>query len=121
MFQFVERRLRTPCKATVSSTKSLLRRHGVAACLFGLLLLCAPAASQAAETGVVPDLTWGINASAHTQTANALQDLGAGWVRMSVSWSDDVEPSKGTYRDLSRFDNAVETARNAGYRVILMV
>jgi hypothetical protein len=89
----------------------------------GVVLLCAPTASDAADTGVVPDLTWGINSTAKQQTAAALQELGAQWVRMSVSWSDDVEPRKGSYQSaaLSRFDEAVNIAQAAGYRVILMV
>ena len=69
---------------------------------------------------MVPDLTWGIDNGAKDRTATALTELGADWVRMSVSWSDEVEPRKGTY-NVSRFDSAIDIARNAGYRVILMV
>ena len=88
-----------------------------------LAFAVAPAGAQAAETGVVPDLSWGISNSAQDQTGAALQDVGAGWVRMSMSWSNWVEPSDNSYGGsaLSHFDRAVNIAEAAGYKIIIMV
>lgn len=88
-----------------------------------LAAVFSPAAAQAAETGVVPDLTWGVGRKAQDRTTTALRGLGSEWVRMSIRWSDSVESSDGTYNSstLSSFDRAVDLARGAGYRIILMV
>ena len=88
--------------------------------LTGALL---PTAAHAADTGVVPDLTWGVSRTTQDRTAAALAESGADWVRMSISWSDWVEPSKGSYNSnaLSGFDRGIDLARGAGAKVLIMV
>ena len=88
--------------------------------LAGALL---PAGASAAQTGVVPDLTWGVSRSVQDQTAAALTDSHAKWARMSISWSDWVEPKKGSYNNsaLSSFDRGIDLARAAGVKVLIMV
>ena len=82
-----------------------------------------PATPQAAETGVVSDISSGVTYKTQDRTANALRGLGAQWVRMTMSWSDTVEPSDGVYNatTLSNFDRAVSLARGAGYKIIVTV
>ena len=87
--------------------------------------MCAawPAGANAAEPGVVPDITWGISSKAQDKTAVAMQELGGGWARLSLSWSDWVSPSEGNYNNsaLSHFDRGVDLARAAGYKILVMV
>ena len=120
MFQFVHRPQRQPSKATVSSTCSLLRRHGVAACLIGLLLLCAPAASHAAEKGIETDLTWGVTDADRDRTVAGVQDLGASWMRLTMSWHD-IETAKGSYELLEDYDAAMEKAAASGTKILVTV
>lgn len=85
------------------------------------LAIALPARSEAAEKGVVPDLTWGISAAGQDRTAAAVKDVGAGWVRLSMSWSD-AEPRRGVYSAswFARYDRAVELSRAKGARVVFM-
>ena len=64
-----------------------------------------------------------MNRKAQDRTTTALRGLGAQWVRMSISWSDSIEPSDGSYNSstLSSFDRAVDLARGAGHQIVLMV
>jgi len=97
------------------------RRLIIAAAI--LAAAVSPTTAQAAETGVIPDLTWGVGRKAQDRTTTALRGLGAEWVRMNITWSDSVEASDGSYNSstLTSFDRAVDLARGAGYRIILMV
>jgi hypothetical protein len=92
--------------------------------LLGLLAgALLPAGASAAQKGVVPDLTWGVSRSVQDQTAAALTESGAKWARMSISWSDWVEPKKGSYNSsaLSSFDRGIDLARASGAKVLIMV
>src|SRR5215212_5879554 len=120
MFQFAHGPQRQPCKSTVSSTKSLLSRHGVAACLMALLLLCAPAASHAAEKGIETDLTWGVSNTDRDRTVAGVQDLGASWMRLTMSWHD-IETAKGSYSMLSDYDAAISKAAASGTKILVTV
>jgi hypothetical protein len=84
----------------------------------------APAAAQAAETGVGTDLSAPeITRKTQDRTANALRDVNAEWVRLIMNWSDSVEPADGVYSftTLNTFDRAVELAREAGYKILVTV
>jgi hypothetical protein len=76
---------------------------------------------MAAEKGVVPDLTWGISPGDQDRSASALADLGARWVRLNANWAD-AEPRRGIYDSgwLGHYDRAIEVARAAGSRIVLM-
>ena len=82
-----------------------------------------PAAAHAAETGVDSDMTSGISRKTQDKTVTALRGVHAQWVRMTINWSDYVEPSDGTYNssELSGFDRGIDLARGAGYKIILTV
>ena len=83
----------------------------------------APAPAPAAETGVVSDIASGVNRKTQDRTATALRNARAQWVRMTMIWSDAVEPGDDTYSSstLSNFDRAVDLARGAGYKIIITV
>jgi Cellulase (glycosyl hydrolase family 5) len=94
---------------------------GVATLAVLLLALAFPLHARAAETGVVPDLTWATSTSDQDRTAVALRDVGARWVRLNANWAD-AEPTKGNYSDwwFHQYDRAVDLARGAGARIVLM-
>lgn len=50
-----------------------------------------------------------------------MQDLGVRWVRLNANWAD-AEPTRGTYDSgwLGHYDRAVELARAAGARIVMM-
>jgi cellulase (glycosyl hydrolase family 5) len=109
------------------ATRTEARKFGSSALLgvatFALLAaaLVFPIGAQAAEKGVVPDLTWAISDADQDRTAAALSDVGARWVRLTANWAD-AEPTKGQYNDwwLKHYDRAISLARNAGAKIILM-
>jgi polysaccharide biosynthesis protein PslG len=87
----------------------------LAACVF------SPTA-RPAEPGVVADLNWWITPAERQQTASAVEELGAKWVRLSVQWAY-VEPFPGIYDpwQLAETDRAVDIARASGAQVLLMI
>lgn len=99
-----------------------LRSMRTAALAVALVLSFATGSAQAAEKGVVPDLTWGTSRSEQDQTGTLMQAAGVRWSRINISWSW-VNPSPGTFdpQVWQHYDRAVNTARNAGSKVILMV
>jgi hypothetical protein len=90
---------------------------------FLALAVFGVAPAHAAQTGIVPDLTWGVSRSVQDRTASDMTELGAGWSRMNISWSDWTEPSKGSYSSsaFSSIDRGIDLARAAGYRVMVTV
>jgi polysaccharide biosynthesis protein PslG len=88
-----------------------------------VLLLAALRAvsASAAEKGVVPDLTWGVSPGEQDETAAAVQDLGAKWVRLNANWAD-AEPKRGVYDTnwFIHYDRAVDLARAAGARIVML-
>ena len=89
--------------------------------LLGVLaaaLLCAVAPASAAEKGVVTDMTWGVSPADQERAAGFLADSQAGWVRLNVSWYwYDLYPVEMQ----EKIDRAVDLARAAGSKVLLMV
>ena len=96
-----------------------------AALLLGTLLavlVLAPGA-QAAQVGVVPDLTWGVSRTDVDRTVAAMQDAGVRWVRMNASWAA-IEPNGKGIHDpggVASLDYAVDKARAAGIDVIMPI
>lgn len=92
-----------------------------------LLLLTAwvlvlPSQAQAAQLGLVTDLTWGAGAADQDRTYQAIGDLGAKWVRLQISWNE-VEPEQGTYHpwSLDQVDRAVDRLEGMGVNVDLLI
>lgn len=91
--------------------------------LIAILATCTFArGARAAQPGVVSDLTWYISDSDKQRTVSAMQDLGAGWTRLAIQWRE-AEPEKGKYNEwwLNEYGKAIDMARAAGLRVIVMV
>ena len=112
-------------QALVPSYASHTRRRLRLAALAAATLACAlpPSGAHAAETGIVPDITWGTSSKTQDRTARKMQDVGAQWARLNISWSDWVEPSDGQYSNsaLSHFDRGINLSIAAGYRVMITV
>jgi hypothetical protein len=108
---------------TRTDARGLGRSALLGVATFALLVaaLVLPLQARAAEKGVVPDLSWGISNADQDRTASALSDVGARWVRLTANWAD-AEPTKGQYSDwwLKHYDRAIDLARNAGAKVVLM-
>ena len=93
------------------------------AALTAALLAFGVAPAHAAQTGVVPDLTWGVGSQVQDQTIADMEILGADWARLNISWSDWAAPSEGSYGKsaFGQFDRAIDLARAAGYRLMVTV
>ena len=94
--------------------------HRLVAAVVGVLaslLLAAPA--SAVEKGLNTDLTWGISASDQDRTITELQNLGAQWQRIVMSWHD-VETRKGSY-SLGSYDQAINKAAASGVKLVVTV
>src|SRR5688500_3520643 len=85
--------------------------------------LCLPALAHGAEKAVSADLAWGIPSSAFAPTGQAISDIGAGWVRIEFRWHEAEPSSQRSYDPniIARYDQAIETARAAGARVLVFV
>jgi hypothetical protein len=114
--------LKSPSTRILSRLTRFRLIAGATVALICSLLL--PTVSHAAETGLVPDLTWGgaSRQSTQSQTAAAIKDLGAQWVRLNISWKW-AEPNKGSYDSsaLAAYDRAVQYSIDSGAKIILMV
>jgi hypothetical protein len=87
---------------------------------FALAAAFAPPAASAAEKGVETDLTSGISGKQQDRTVAGVRDIGAQWVRLTISWAD-VEQTKGSYSALSQYDSAITKAANSGARIVVTV
>jgi hypothetical protein len=85
--------------------------------------LCLPGLAHGAEKAVSADLAWGIPSSDFAPTGQAISDIGAGWVRLEFRWNEAEPSSKGSYDPniLARYDQAIDTARAAGAKVLVFV
>jgi hypothetical protein len=95
--------------------------RGLPALVLVAAAVALPSTAQAAQPGVVPDLTWATSSADQDRTAGALRDVGARWVRLNANWAD-AEPSKGRYSSwwLAHYDRAVALARSAGARIVML-
>jgi hypothetical protein len=91
----------------------------VGALCVGLLF---PASSFGAEKGLETDMTWGTGSKVQDRTMVGVQDVGAGWVRLTMVWHD-IETSPGSYstHQLQMYDSAIAKARAGGARVVVTV
>jgi hypothetical protein len=101
---------------------SQITRAAVLAALVLAFLCTLVGRANAAQPGVVSDLTWYISDSDKQRTASAMQDLGSGWTRLSIEWKV-AEPQRGQYNEwwLNEYGKAIDAARSAGQRVIVMI
>jgi hypothetical protein len=78
--------------------------------------------AHAAAPGVVADLTWYIPDSDKQRTAAALEEMGSEWVRLHVQWRE-AEPQRGVLNEwwMNEYGKAIDVARDAGQKVIVMV
>lgn len=112
---------------TTSTVRDLSQRRPLVLLLVAAVSLLAGLLShtisaQAAEPGLSPDLSWGTSGADQQKTAIALRDIGSHWVRLNVEWRS-TETSQGHYDSslLSYYDDAVDVARSAGQRVLMLV
>jgi hypothetical protein len=91
--------------------------------LTALSALSLPGPAFGADKALSTDLAWGIPQSAFAPTRAAIADLGARWVRVEFRWNEAEPSSKGSYDQsiIARYDQAIETARAAGARVLVFV
>lgn len=95
-------------------------------CLPALLValaVLAPGAqrAEAAEAGVVPDITWGVSRSEVDRTVADMREAGVAWIRANVSWKSLEPNAKGEFSDgyLREIDYAIDQAQAAGIKVIM--
>jgi hypothetical protein len=88
-----------------------------------LMALTVTSAAQAAEKGLSTDLTWGTSAADQARTAAVVQDSGARWALITVSWRDVERAAKNDYDpdQLAQVDQAVSGLRQVGVNVIATV
>jgi polysaccharide biosynthesis protein PslG len=89
--------------------------------LTGVSAVGTAAAHGAAKPGVAPDLTWAISDSDKRRTIESLHGARSRWVRLDVQWRQ-AQPSRGSYDQwwIHEYGQAIEMARRAGQRVVLM-
>jgi hypothetical protein len=92
----------------------------LAACLAALLGFATKA--QAAQPGLVTDLTWGISSGDQDRTVAALRDSHARWARLSIQWKA-WEPTQGTLAswEVARTDRAIALTRQSNVHILLDV
>ncbi len=101
-----------------------IERAARVACLpIAVAVLGMAAPAQAAQVGVVSDLTWGGGSGVTDRTMPLLREAGVRWVRLNVAWAA-VEPNgKGILDEgyLGQVDYAVEAARANGIHVLMPI
>jgi hypothetical protein len=101
--------------------RAVVRISLVAACLAAWLLGFATNA-QAAQPGLVTDLTWGISNGDQDRTIGALRDSHARWARLSIQWKAwEPSPGKLASWEVARTDRAIELTRQSKVHVLLDV
>jgi hypothetical protein len=85
------------------------------------LALAGPA--QAAEVGVVADVTWGQPRADVDREIELLRTAGVRWIRASVNWAGLEPDAKGDVNHwlLAEYDYAVAKAREAGLEVLMPI
>ena len=93
-----------------------------AVCLLGCLAAAVllPPVAHAAEKGVQTDLTWAISNVDRDRTVADVQELGAKWMRLTMSWHD-IETSPDSYSLLSHYDSAIAKAATSGAKIVVTV
>lgn len=97
-------------------------RGGAAlAALVAALALAQPA--QAAEVGVVGDITWGQPRADVDREIELLRAAGVQWIRANVNWAGLEPDQKGKINTwlLAEYDYAIDKARAAGIEVLMPI
>jgi hypothetical protein len=97
-------------------------RPALCALATAVAIAAVPSAASAAQKGLDTDLDWGTSSATQTQTANVVQDSGATWTRLTISWAS-AEPQAGKYSSsyLSSLDNAVSLMQARGVHIEVFV
>ena len=93
------------------------------ATLVATLALSTPGTAQAAETGVVTDITWGVSREEVDREIDLVKESGVDWIRASVNWGA-LEPNGPGQIDagrLAEYDYAIDAAHAAGLRVVMPI
>ena len=109
--------------------RAALLRAAVAVLAAVSLTAAAPAVAPAAQKGLNVDLTWGISTADQDRTGEPLRDLSTQWVRIEIDWYWlgtnglwEGRPTGWTAEQIwAHYDRAIEVARRAGARVLLMM
>jgi hypothetical protein len=98
-------------------------RATVAALTAALAALVLGAPAQAAEVGVVADVTWGQPRADVDREIGLLREAGVRWIRASVNWAGLEPDRKGEVNDwlLAEYDYAIERAHEAGLQVLMPI
>jgi beta-glucosidase/6-phospho-beta-glucosidase/beta-galactosidase len=97
------------------------RRFTLLATLALVAGLTAPASASAAQKGIQTDLTSGLNSKQRSKTVAGVQDLGANWMRLTMSWNAVEQNGKGSYSMLGTYDAAFESAAATGAKLVVTV
>ena len=95
------------------------RHRTLLATLALVAALAAPA--SAAQKGIETDLTSGLSSKQRSRTVAGVEDLGANWMRLKMSWSDIEANAKGSYSMLGTYDTAFASAASTGAKVVVTV
>jgi polysaccharide biosynthesis protein PslG len=98
-------------------------RATVAALAAALAALVLGTPAQAAEVGVVADVTWGQTRQDVDREIELLRAAGARWIRANVNWAGLEPDRKGELNDrlLAEYDYAVQRAHAAGLQVLMPI
>jgi hypothetical protein len=98
-------------------------RAAVAALAAALAALVLVAPAQAAEVGVVGDVTWGQPRADVDREIELLRDAGVRWIRASVNWAGLEPDRKGDVNEwlLAEYDYAIAKAHEAGLQVLMPI
>jgi polysaccharide biosynthesis protein PslG len=85
------------------------------------LMLATPA--QAAEVGVVADVTWGQPRADVDREIALLRQAGVRWIRANVNWAGLEPDHKGEINEwlLAEYDYAIDRAHEAGLQVLMPI
>jgi hypothetical protein len=85
------------------------------------LVLATPA--QAAEVGVVGDVTWGQPRADVDREIELLRQAGVRWIRANVNWAGLEPDRKGEINEwlLAEYDYAIDRAHEAGLQVLMPI
>ena len=103
--------MHAPVRATLTALSAAL----------AFLVLVSP--SQAAEVGVVADVTWGQPRADVDREIELLRQAGVRWIRANVNWAGLEPDRKGEINQwlLAEYDYAIDRAHDAGLQVLMPI
>ena len=98
-------------------------RATVAALMSALAALVSVQAAQAADVGVVADVTWGQSRDDIDREIELLRAAGVQWIRANVNWAGLEPDRRGDVNEwlLAEYDYAVAQAHAAGIQVLMPI